>query len=615
MAKFPVQEELDFSIVSAKLTVEAMRDSGYKDTDHALAELIDNSVEAGATTIEVVAVERPGDPGTRYARAAVSRIAVADDGEGMDATTLRRALRFGDGTRLARQDRGIGRFGVGLPQSSVSQCRRVDVWTWQNGPDNALRCHLDLSAIQAGEKEVPVPVPDPVPAFWRSLDSPGSSTGTLVVWSNLDRVRWSGGRKTLEKTASLCGRIYRKFIVPPRALDIRLIRMVDHGTDTPERVQDEPCLPNDPLYLMANTSTPAPFHDRAMFRLFNERSWSIKSENDVHVRCSLALVDAIREDRSAVPWPRSYPNPGGAPWGKHADKNKGVSIVRADRELELDLSWVNNYEPEERWWSVEVEFDPALDDLFGVVNNKQHAHSFVSGAGFDWREAAYDGESRGAFIERLVAEEDPRAKLVEIWEWIDNQVTQMRKERGKIRRGTRARHPQSQQDIEDVATGVVEEQKARGEVGASDRAPKVGDEEKRRQIKDSLERHSVDAPTARLRSSEIVDRGRRVLIQSVALGHSLAFFEVESVGDVIEVYLNESHPFHAHLIEALGGSEGETAEDLGQRLQKADFTLRMLLVAWARYEDKLPKGDRRQAQDARMDWGREARRFLDVIEA
>ena len=43
-----IQQEFDFSIVSPKLTIEAMRDSGYKNTDHALAELIDNSVEAGA---------------------------------------------------------------------------------------------------------------------------------------------------------------------------------------------------------------------------------------------------------------------------------------------------------------------------------------------------------------------------------------------------------------------------------------------------------------------------------------------------------------------------------------------------------------------------------------
>ena len=142
------QQEFDFSIVSAKLTIEAMRDSGYKDTDHALAELIDNSVEAGADLIEVIAVETPPDPNRSYARARVSEIAVVDNGEGMDRTTLRRALKFGDGTRLDRSSRGIGRFGVGLPQSSISQCTRVDIWTWQNSAVNAFHCYLDLAGNQ-----------------------------------------------------------------------------------------------------------------------------------------------------------------------------------------------------------------------------------------------------------------------------------------------------------------------------------------------------------------------------------------------------------------------------------------------------------------------------------
>ena len=618
MAQAPEQAELDFSIVSAQLTVEAMRDSGYKDTDHALAELIDNSVEARARTIEVIAVEVPATPAQRYGRSSIARIAVADDGEGMDATTLRRALRFGDGTRLDRRRRGIGRFCIGLPQSSISQCRRVDIWTWQNGPDNAFHCHLDLSEIKGGQQEVPEPSPDPVPDYWREIDCTTKSTGTLVVWSELDRVRWSGGKKTLERTASLCGRIYRKFIVDAeRSIDIRLILLKDDGGKVPEHIQEQSCLPNDPLYLIENSSTPLPFSDRPMFRLFNERTWRIAvgdSEGEVQVRCAVALPEAIVEEKSTISWPQHYPNPGSSPWGRHADKNKGVSIVRASRELELSLAWVNNYEPEERWWSVEVAFDPILDELFGVVNNKQHAHNFVGGAGFKWEEAAYDDETFGAFMERLEEEKDPRAYFVDIWRWMDDQIRQMRKERRKIRRGTRTRHPQSEKDIEDVATHVVETQKARGETGATDTAPPIDDDEKRRRLEKSLKEHDVDSPTARERAIEIVDLGRRVMIQSVRLNHENAFFDVKSVGDVIEVLLNESHPVHEHLIEVLRTSD-EQSEDLAGRLQKADFTLRMLLIAWARYEDKLPQGDRRQATDARMDWGREARRFLDVIES
>ena len=156
----------------------------------------------------------------------MSEIAVVDNGVGMDRTTLRCALKFGDGTRLDRSSRGIGRFGVGLPQSSISQCKRVDIWTWQNGATNAFHCYLDLEEIKiSGRKDVPEVMPEAVPDKWLEIaDNVSAPTGTLVVWSQLDRVRWSGGTKTLERTAELCGRIYRKFLTDDKKkISINLI--------------------------------------------------------------------------------------------------------------------------------------------------------------------------------------------------------------------------------------------------------------------------------------------------------------------------------------------------------------------------------------------------------
>ena len=85
---------------------------------------------------------------------------------------------------------------------------------------------------------------------------------------------------------------------------------------------------------------------------------------------------------------------------------------------------------------------------------------------------------------------------------------------------------------------------------------------------------------------------------------------------LIEVWLNDKHPVHEHLIEVVtADEEDESLEDLLRRLQKAAFTLRMLLVAWARNEDKAPAGMKDSLEDVRMDWGREARKFLNVIES
>ena len=624
------QQELDFSIVSASLTIEAMRDSGYKDTDHALAELIDNSVEAEANMIDVVVVETPPDPGQRYARSKVTKIAVADNGHGMDPVTLRRALKIGDGTRLDRKSRGIGRFGVGLPQSSISQCQRVDVWTWQNGPENAVHCYLDIDEIKTqGQSIVPEASPAAVPEQWRSVILTTSEPrGTLVVWSELDRVKWSGGEKTLERTAELCGRIYRKFLTrKTNTVSINLILAFnENGTlklsDSPPRQ----CRPNDPLYLMGESSTPEPFNDYPMFEKFNEYEWKVPVGNlqdNIHgkikVLCSLVRVDAINQTESSVLWPRAFKNAGDAPWGKHADRNKGVSIVRAGRELEMSLAWVNNYEPTERWWSVEVEFDPILDELFGVVNNKQHAHAFVNGAGFDWEMHAVEGETYGGFMERLRETEDGSRYLIEVWRWIDEQIKAMRNERKKRMkdsRGPRHPHPETGEEAEDVATKVVKEQAEKGERGDTDNAPETSREEKIELITESAKRKRVDDPTAKEWAEEVVRNGRRFLMKAVTLGHEDAFFTVESANDVIEVWFNNDHPVHQNLIEVLSQNfESATEDELMDRLKKASFTLSMLLMAWARYEDKTPKRLECTLGDMRMDWGREARKFLDSIES
>src|SRR3546814_8921727 len=50
-------QRLDGEIIPPALAVKAMRDSGYKNTAYALAELIDNSVQANASNVEVICLE------------------------------------------------------------------------------------------------------------------------------------------------------------------------------------------------------------------------------------------------------------------------------------------------------------------------------------------------------------------------------------------------------------------------------------------------------------------------------------------------------------------------------------------------------------------------------
>src|SRR5262245_35831665 len=101
-----------------------MRSSGYRDTAHAIAELIDNSIQAGETLREPVDVELicvdETDFSSGSARRRMKRIAVIDNAIGMDATVLRESLQFGKGTHLkSSAQKGIGKFGMGLPNASI----------------------------------------------------------------------------------------------------------------------------------------------------------------------------------------------------------------------------------------------------------------------------------------------------------------------------------------------------------------------------------------------------------------------------------------------------------------------------------------------------------------
>ena len=123
-----------YEIIPQNLSITAMRSSGYRDSAHAIAELIDNSIQAGeacknqTTEVEVICVDRVQVVNERN-RTRVEQIAVYDNACGMDAETLRIALQFGNGTHLdANSQDGIGKFGMGLPNASISQCRKVEVW-------------------------------------------------------------------------------------------------------------------------------------------------------------------------------------------------------------------------------------------------------------------------------------------------------------------------------------------------------------------------------------------------------------------------------------------------------------------------------------------------------
>ena len=162
-------------IPSAKRMIRSQRDMGYEFAA-AVADLIDNSIEAKASTVRVN-VEWDG---------AASIVMIADNGEGMSPEQLREALRFG--SERDYDDADLGKFGLGLKTASLSQCLRVTVATRRNPNRADISSYCwDVEHVEATNRWVILSInTSELPSQARLHLK--ETTGTVVIWERLDRV-------------------------------------------------------------------------------------------------------------------------------------------------------------------------------------------------------------------------------------------------------------------------------------------------------------------------------------------------------------------------------------------------------------------------------------------
>ena len=156
--------------------IQSLRDIGYS-SETAIADIIDNSITAGARNIAIFCDTNTPDPA----------IGILDDGHGMDLVELVEAMRPGSRNPLDERDTDdLGRFGLGLKSASFSQCKRLTVVSRKQGKTRGATWDLDQVArsnlweIETHHDVSNLPWADRL-----------GSAGTLVIWRSLDRL--SGG--------------------------------------------------------------------------------------------------------------------------------------------------------------------------------------------------------------------------------------------------------------------------------------------------------------------------------------------------------------------------------------------------------------------------------------
>lgn len=606
----------DFSIVPSHLAVKAMRDSGYKNIAYALAELIDNSIQAGATHVEVLLAERYERVG-EVERRRIYQIGVMDNGDGMTADVLRMALQFGNGTRLKDGDRtGMGRFGMGLPSASISQCRRVEVWTWQGDITRPFYTFLDLDDIEKQRtREIPIPQIRAIPKIWLDMSETTSGadakgSGTLVVWSNIDRSNWVMSKTIITNSEFVVGRMYRHFLQHDKVrITLRNFKVETpsqteqmrwaYHEEMPNEYKSYAMQPNDPLHLIPYHGLAAPWNTQPIFKPFGdlyEQIVEIADKNgkkqEVRILTTIAREEAREGDLAGA---RDY--------GKHVARNMGISIVRAGRELEMDEGLLIQHDPVERWWGMEIQFAPALDEVFGVTNNKQTAVKL--------REALSHKtpSDQQAFHDDI---SDEYLSLKPLRKVIDSTLKRVRNALKKQKEGPPRNTPEDESVV--PATDAIKNRIAKGHSALSDAKAQKDDDSRVNGIAVGLTGPGMSAPDAKKMATEIVTNKRRALIDERQLDSS-SMFSVRDLEGILYVTINTDHPMHTYLYEMIDADKRTPVNDK-ERLSRARLALQMLLFSWARMEDESIGNSNRASElrRTREEWGDMTRSFFEPLD-
>lgn len=565
--------DFKYPLFNSRYAVESQRRSGYRSTASAAREIVDNALEAGATRIDVV-FERPKRVEKKQRRDGVVSVAFLDNGAGMLPNMARYALSWGAGTHFDEPGT-IGKFGFGLPNASINQTRRVEVYTKTRDAKEITMAWLDISNVdEHGLQTIDAPITKELPEFvQRYLKEQGLTFdhGTVVVWCQPDRLTYRMADLLKAHLLDDFGVVYRYmlkgielsvegtsvepidplFLTPtaryylkpeeggaiaslkddPRVIPVRYYRDEETGGLHLEKVNDPALLdPSDPNLL----ATGAISIRISRFPVGFAEHGKKKAETDANRRFE------IRKSR------------------------RGMSFVRGGREIEtLDAfprSMRDVASGMGRWpllqgysyhWGIEVSFGAQLDEAFGITNDKQSVRPIED----FWRVLAadeIDGLLRAENAWQM--EQRERVDTPEAETSVDPTAAEIAAAMADVVRGKRTHVPEK--DVPQVTAKLEEEAQAR----ASETAP-----------------HGVTA-------EHVEEAKKAILAESKRRPYKIEYFDdpngpfyepVWGAGHVVVARVNRSHPFYGALYVQLLKLSGS-----GQ----AKYAVDVLLLALAKAE-------------------------------
>ena len=324
-------------IPSAKRLIKSLRDVGY-DFSAAVADIIDNSIEAGASRVDIT-VGFHGDD---------SYVRISDNGKGMSSEDLKEAMRYGSEREYDEED--LGKFGLGLKTASMSQCRRFSVASKTKMATEEIPVFCwDLDHIDKTNKWeiLELKERDTIQMITAPLSS---HVGTVVLWEKLDRIinfKQSEGEAARKKLISMC-----------RELE-EYLAMVFHKFLSGE-VHGKPL----EIYLNNNNKIQPwdPFaRDEPRTNKLSPIKIKLIQDGFVGVIALQPYILPTKEEFSSLNAFEKLSGPN--KW----NQQQGFYIYRANRMIQGG-GWCNLRAPDEhtKLSRIELNFSPLLDDAFKI---------------------------------------------------------------------------------------------------------------------------------------------------------------------------------------------------------------------------------------------------------
>lgn len=328
-------------VPSPRRLINSLRDLGY-DSTSAVADLVDNSIEAKATEV-FIEVHMEGRR---------SWIRIADNGKGMTPAVLQEAMRYGTEREYGPSD--LGKFGLGLKTASQSQCREFIVASRSGERANICAFAWDMEYVERTNRwEILRLAPQDIDDV---LCKPLQATeGTAILWKKLDRVfnyKNPDGGWAAKNLLGLC-----------RKLEDHLA-MVFHRFISGENDRGH-------LNIFLNGNKIKPWDPFTRNEAHTKELGPLTFElDDGEARGKVVLEPFVLPPRDKFSSPDAFKKASGP---KNWNQQQGFYIYRSGRMIQSGgWSGLRTVDEHSKLARVALHFSPALDDAFKINVAKMH---------------------------------------------------------------------------------------------------------------------------------------------------------------------------------------------------------------------------------------------------